>query len=65
MGNKQKTHKGAKKRFKKTGTGKIRRRQAGLNHFNEKMSGRVKRRLGSPELVSTADESRVNRMLSS
>ncbi|MEZ5226449.1 MAG: 50S ribosomal protein L35 [Acidimicrobiales bacterium] len=46
--NKMKTHKGAKKRFKVTGSGKIRRRQSGLNHFNSKMSSRVKRRLGGP-----------------
>ena len=30
---KMKTHRGAAKRFKITGTGKIRRRQASLNHM--------------------------------
>lgn len=65
MGNKMKSHSGAKKRFKKTGTGKIRRRSKNLNHFNEKMTSRRKRRLGGPHLVAKADEKRVNEMLSS
>ena len=43
---KMKTHRGAKKRFKITGTGKIRRRQANLNHILEKKSPGRKRRLG-------------------
>lgn len=63
--NKMKTHKGAKKRFKLTGTGKIRRRQAGLNHFNSKMPSRVKRRLGGPELVDKTNEKQIKKLLSS
>ena len=62
---KMKTHKGAAKRFKVTGTGKIRRRQRNLNHFNTKMSSRRKRRLGSPELVDKADMPKVKKLLSS
>ena len=65
MGNKMKTHKGAKKRFKVTGSGKVRRRQRNLNHFNEKMSSRRKRRLSGPALVSEADTPRIKEMLSS
>ncbi len=65
MGNKMKSHSGAKKRFKKTATGKIRRRSKNLNHFNEKMSSRRKRRLNGPQLVAKADEKRINEMLSS
>ena len=39
---KMKTHRGAAKRFKITGTGKIRRRQASLNHFlGKKSSSRI------------------------
>ncbi len=65
MGNKMKSHSGAKKRFKKTATGKIRRRQRNLNHFNEKMPSRHKRRLRGPALVAKADEKRINELLSS
>jgi large subunit ribosomal protein L35 len=38
---KQKTHKGAQKRFKKTGTGKIVYRKAGQDHFNARESGKT------------------------
>lgn len=63
--NKMKTHKGAKKRFKVTGSGKIRRRQRNLNHFNSKMSSRHKRRLSGPHLVDAADTPRIRQLLSS
>ena len=65
MSNKMKTHKGAKKRFKVTGTGRVRRRQRNLNHFNEKMTSRRKRRLSGPAIVKPADESRIKKLLSS
>ncbi|MGH1504031.1 MAG: 50S ribosomal protein L35 [Acidimicrobiales bacterium] len=62
---KQKTHKGAKKRFKVTGTGKVRRRQRNLNHFNSKMSSRRKRRLRGEHEVTAADTPRIKKLLSS
>lgn len=62
---KMKTHKGAKKRFKVTGTGKLRRRQRNLNHFNSKMSSKRKRRLGGEHEVTDADAPRIKRLLSS
>ncbi len=62
---KMKTHKGAKKRFKVTGSGKIRRRQRNLNHFNTKMSSRHKRRLSGPELVDKSDMPKIKKLLSS
>ena len=62
---KMKTHKGAKKRFKVTSSGKIRRRKRGLNHFNTKMSSRHKRRLSGPELVDKADMPKIKKLLSS
>lgn len=40
---KQKTHKGAKKRFWKTGGGKIRHRTSGQDHFNSRESGKTTR----------------------
>ena len=42
---KMKTHRGAAKRFKRTGTGKLMRRKGYLNHILEKKSPRRKRRL--------------------
>jgi len=62
---KMKTHKGAKKRFKTTGTGKLTRRSKNLNHFLEKKSSRRKRRLSGPTSVSDADTPRIKKLLSS
>ena len=60
---KMKTHKGARSRFKITGTGKIRRRSAGLNHFLGKKTSKQKRRLEKPGTVHKSDAKRVRRML--
>ncbi|MFP3900397.1 MAG: 50S ribosomal protein L35 [Acidimicrobiia bacterium] len=60
---KMKTHSGAAKRFKVTGTGKVRRRQANLNHILRKKSSSRKRRLARPDSLHPGDEARVNRML--
>ncbi len=49
---KLKTHKGAQKRFKVTGTGKLMRRKAFARHILTKKSAKRKRNLGRPiELV--------------
>lgn len=42
---KQKTHKGSKKRFRITATGKLKRSQAGKKHLNSHKSGKRKRQL--------------------
>lgn len=60
---KMKAHSGAKKRFKVTGTGKLRRRSANLNHIMEKKDSRRTRRLSGYSSVSGADADRINRML--
>lgn len=60
---KMKTHRGAAKRFKVTGSGKIRRRKAFRNHILEEKSPRRKRRLGRPSDVSPADMPAVRRQL--
>ena len=60
---KMKSHRGAAKRFKITPTGKIKRRNAFMNHMLEKKSSKRKRRLNSPALVSKADEKRIRRLL--
>lgn len=60
---KMKTNKSAAKRFKLTGKGRIRRRQANVNHILTKKTSKRKRRLAQPALVSAADEKRIKRML--
>ncbi len=60
---KMKTHRGAAKRFKVTGTGKLRRRQVNLNHILEKKSRNRKRRLKAEVPVAPGDAPRINRML--
>ncbi len=62
---KMKSHSGAKKRFKVTGSGKVTRRSKNLNHFLEKKSSRRKRRLSGPAPVSDADTPRIKKLLSS
>ena len=42
---KNKTHSGASKRFRVTGTGKIRRQKAGMRHNLEKKPSKVTRRM--------------------
>ena len=60
---KMKTDKGAAKRFKITGSGKIRRRKAFLNHILEKKSPARKRRLGRGAEVTGGDAKQVKRLL--
>jgi large subunit ribosomal protein L35 len=62
---KMKSHRGAKKRFKVTGSGKVTRRSKNLNHFLEKKSSRRKRRLTGMSELTPADTPRVKRLLSS
>ena len=60
---KMKTHSGAKKRFKITGSGKITRRSANLNHILEKKSPKRKRRLEGDFVLAKGDAARVRRQL--
>ena len=60
---KMKTHRGAAKRFKTTGSGKIRRRKAFRSHLLEKKSSRRKRRLGRRVEVTGGDRRHVERLL--
>ncbi|MET3963729.1 large subunit ribosomal protein L35 [Marmoricola sp. OAE513] len=60
---KNKTHSGASKRFKVTGSGKIRRQKAGLRHNLEKQSASVKRRLSGTAEVAKADVPRAKKLL--
>jgi large subunit ribosomal protein L35 len=58
-----KTDRGAAKRFKITGTGKIRRRKANRSHLLEKKSSRRTRRLGRETDIAAADRREVRRLL--
>lgn len=60
---KVKTKSGAKKRFKLTGSGKIKRKHAFKSHILTKKETAQKRRLTHMTLVSKADEKRVKAML--
>jgi large subunit ribosomal protein L35 len=60
---KMKTHSGAKKRFRLTGTGKVRHFHANHSHLLRKKSRRRKLILRQGDIVSQADEKRILRML--
>jgi ribosomal protein L35 len=60
---KMKTHSGAKKRFKVTGSGKLRREQTNARHYLEGKTSTRTRRLAADVDVSPADAKRVRRML--
>jgi len=59
---KMKTHRGAAKRFRVTGTGKVMRRKATGNHFLVKKSGSRKRRISGMEEVR-AERRTIKRLL--
>ena len=58
-----KTKGAAKKRFKLTGTGKIKREKAFMSHILTKKTPKNKRSLGKSTLVHKTDEFRVKKML--
>ena len=60
---KMKTHSGAKKRFRLTGTGKLMHRQAGKMHLNEHKPTKRTRRLDGDVVLSKADTRAAKRLL--
>lgn len=60
---KMKTHKGAAKRFKKTGSGGFKCKHNHLRHILTKKSSKRKRKLGPKTMVSASDKKRVVAML--
>lgn len=60
---KAKTHSGASKRFRRTGTGKIVREKAGRRHLLEHKSTKRTRRLDGRTVVSANDTQRVKKLL--
>jgi large subunit ribosomal protein L35 len=60
---KMKSHRGAKKRFSVTGTGKIRRLKANKSHILTPKDAQRKRHLRRPTIVATNGEARVLKRL--
>ncbi|MDO5720188.1 MAG: 50S ribosomal protein L35 [Actinomycetaceae bacterium] len=60
---KNKTHSGAKKRFRVTGSGKIMRERAGKRHLLEHKPSKRTRRLSRDQQVAKADQKNVRRLL--
>jgi large subunit ribosomal protein L35 len=60
---KMKSHSGASKRFKKTGTGKLKARHAFSSHILEKKSPKRKRSFRKDVDISKADQKTVRKLL--
>jgi large subunit ribosomal protein L35 len=60
---KNKTHSGASKRFRVTGSGKLRRQKAGLRHNLEKKPSKMTRRMSGTTEVSENDTKTVRKLL--
>lgn len=60
---KLKTHKGAKSRFHITGSGKIMRAKSGKSHLRRHKTKRVKRLFDEMIPVSSADKTKVRRLI--
>ena len=60
---KMKTHRGAAKRFSKTGTGKIKMSHAFTSHILTTKSRKCKRNLRAGGLVSAADQKNIAKLI--
>jgi large subunit ribosomal protein L35 len=60
---KVKTHSGSKKRFKLTGTGKVKRYQANTSHLMRNKSKKAKRRHRSSVVAHPSEQSRLKALL--
>lgn len=60
---KMKTHRGSAKRFKRTGTGKIKRFYAFKGHLTGKKSSKRIRSLRKSTLVHPSDQKRIDHMI--
>ena len=60
---KVKTHRGSAKRFKRTGTGQLKRGRAYTSHLFANKSTKAKRHLRKASLVSSGDYKRIKQML--
>ena len=60
---KLKTNRGAAKRFKRTASGKYKRRSSHMNHIPTKKSSKRKRQLRSSSLIADGDIKSVKKLL--
>ena len=60
---KMKTHKGTQKRFKRTGSVKLKRSHAYTSHLFANKSQKQKRKLRKSALVSKGDQKRIDTMI--
>lgn len=60
---KMKTNRGAMKRFKRTGNGKLKRRSANRNHILTKKAQKRKRHLRKMSMVHPSDHHAIDRMI--
>jgi large subunit ribosomal protein L35 len=60
---KMKTHRGAAKRFRLTGTGKLKRNKAYKSHILNKKTAKRKRGLRQATILTSADLTRIRRAL--
>lgn len=63
MGNKMKTHKGTKKRFRLTAKGKAKHRSAGTSHRNVRVSAKRKRNLRGTTTIDSGMEPKIQQVL--
>jgi large subunit ribosomal protein L35 len=60
---KMRTHSGAAKRFRLTGSGKVMRRRANRNHLLEHKASKRTRRLSSDQTLAGADVRKIKKLL--
>ncbi len=60
---KMKTHSGSAKRFRLTGTGKVIRRRANMNHLLEHKATRRTRRLSREMTLAPSDVKKIKKLL--
>lgn len=60
---KMKTHRGAAARFKKTGTGKIKRNKAFRRHMLNHKTTKRKRHLRKPAIMASGDVKRIKQLI--
>lgn len=60
---KMKTHRGAAKRFKRTGTGGLKRGHAYTSHLAPRKTTKQKRHLRKQAMVSASDYKRIRQLL--
>jgi large subunit ribosomal protein L35 len=60
---KMKTHSGTARRFKITGSGKVMRRRANMNHLLEHKASKRTRRLSKDQVVAPSDAKKIKKLL--